>query len=87
MPNLKRIGDAISTTTRPAAPEKLLGINLRYRDFVSHYLIPIFCVILKQKAGVTVFRGIAWVYDPKLDAQQKYIGVLTPVGGGGKPGF
>ena len=34
-----------------------------------------------------VFRGIAWVYDPKLDAQQKYIGVLTPVGGGGKPGF
>lgn len=45
---------AISTTTRPAAPEKLLGINLRYRDFVSHYLIPIFCVILKQKAGDTV---------------------------------
>lgn len=39
--------DAISTTTRPAAPERLLGINLRHYDFVSHYLIPIFCVILK----------------------------------------
>ena len=50
MSNLKRSIDAISTATRLVAPERPLATNLRYYDFVSHYLFPIFCVILKQKA-------------------------------------
>lgn len=50
MSNLKRSIDAISTTKRPATPEKLLGINLRHYDLIELYLTLSFCVILKQKA-------------------------------------
>lgn len=54
MSNLKRGIDTISTTTKPVAPESLPGTNLQHYDFISHYLIPTFCVILKEKAEDTV---------------------------------
>ena len=45
--DLKRIRDAISTTTRPTIPQKLLGANFRHYNLIGLYLTLSFCVILK----------------------------------------
>ena len=63
------------------------GIRKDFYDSLNEEKRKDFERILTYTQIIRRYIGIAWVYDPKLDAQQKYIGVLTPVGGGGKPGF